>query len=170
MGNGYFANGKINDRIYITDDTVAISGESLTGTNIKLTTSNEYAYKGDYSLKATKTYGAGSHARFAILCPIKPYLLTTFSFMLYTPNGMPNEFWVSADYSKIDGAYRYGKSIGTINLGGQSAFNDGFKRVSIVTANNLAAPSWATHIEVNLNLNMISSAAIYVDDIIVNQF
>lgn len=170
MGNGDFANGTINDRIYIAEDTAAISGESLSGTNIKLTTSNEYAYKGDYSLKATKTYGSGSSAAFEILCPIKPYLLTTFSFMLYTPNGMPNEFWVSASYSKIDGAYRCGKSIGAINLGGQSEFKDGFKRVSIVTANNLAAPSWATHIKVSLNLNKVSSAAIYVDDIVVNQF
>ena len=170
MGNGDFANGTINDRIYITEDTVAISGESLTGTNIKLTTSNEYAYKGDYSLKATKTYGAGSSAAFIILCPIKPYLLTTFSFMLYTPNGMPNTFWVASSYLKIDGAYRISKSIGDINLGGQSAFNDGFKRVQPVGAHNLAAPSWATHIGVRLNLlSVSSSAAIYVDDIVVNQ-
>ena len=170
MGNGDFANGTIDDRIYIIGDTAAISGESLTGENIKLTTSNEYAYKGDYSLKATKTYGKGSLATFEILCPIKPYLLTTFSFMLYTPNGMPDEFWVACGYRKMDGTYRHDKPICSVNLGGQSKFNDGFKLVDIVTANNFAAPSWATHIYVTLSLFAVSSAeSIYVDHIIVNQ-
>jgi hypothetical protein len=170
MANGDFANGTINDRIYISADTAEITDETLTGTNIKLTVSNEYSYKSGYSLKATKTYGGGSVAEFTILCPIKPYLLTLATLKLYTPSGMPSALYVPIRYAKVDGSYRKFQTIGALDLGGQSAFNDGFKEVEVLTAKNLAAPSWATHIAIEFNLiSMDGPASIYIDDIIINQ-
>ena len=162
--------GSVVADAFISADTVAITSR-VTGTNIALTNSSTYARTGTQSLKAAKTYGAGTACAFVILGALQDKSSASNKKLYYKkPGSETGTVFVSFGYANIQSSpttgvpYVYKElDSGTTTITFTSSAVDWTVLQSAEPI--LTAPSWATHSVIVVNMaNFVGPGNLYFDD------
>jgi len=160
--------------VAINSDTSAII-DRLTGANIVLSASTDYAHTGTKSLKMVKAFGGGSNAGFIAYAPINTGAFTIMQFWYKKAGSQTGTIYAEFSYAKIDRFNQYGSPVVTktqVIITRQIDFTaaavDWTLSVSSIALKR--APSWANYTIVKFNCFGVGAGNLYFDDFLTTEY
>jgi hypothetical protein len=170
LKDGGFEGTSMQDEIFISSDTVAITSRTLTGTNAILSLDSTQHRSGVKSLKYTKTYGSGSNSGFTIQVPISKGSLIGYELFYKKVGTQSGTMNISHGWCKkgLDDVIFKKSEIASSNITFTSATVDWTENHSN-TAGRPRCPSWATHFYIDFNMFSMYNGDLFFDDICITE-
>lgn len=165
FSDGGFEQASIVDDLWIHSDTAAITSRT-TGANIILTVSNTTAQSGTQSLRAQKSFGAGSASGFTMAAPIERRSKAGFEFYYAKPGAGTGNVFFTFSYAQVRNgtlpSVTRRQQIGSVTV----PFTAAAVPFTLTGTGEpvLRAPAWATHVVCEVNMSsFVGPDSIYFD-------
>ncbi|MCG8341774.1 MAG: hypothetical protein MI684_02950 [Chlorobiales bacterium] len=158
---------------FLTNDTATITSKT-SGSNISISTSTSQSQTGSRSLKASKTWGVGSSAAFAIATPVLPGNPYRCRVSYNKPGSQTGTMYISYQWARIEiNTNGVPSVIKSLNIAGDysAVFTSSATGWVTDTSDNpiTHAPQWATHCIIAVNMHSVGAGDIYFDDAIITK-